>query len=903
MRITKRIIAATAAISLTVASFPGGVIALAAGQEDGRQENGDAARASVIVDETEPIPPQVQFSKESGVYGEAFDLELSFENSDAVVYYTLDGSDPSDASNERRQAYSAEGIAVRDRKGDANVLSAIDPILFDAVNVGASSDGKDFVSTVEKPADEDVDKCTVVKAVAEYPDGTCSDVITNTYFVGDIAEHIEGIRESSEAAGKKLAVISISMDANDLFDSTKGIYVKGDVFNQALAEYVKDGGRITDWKASDICRGMDANYKQKGKGWERKTHIDYFESDGQETSCEFQQDCGIRIQGNYSRSDYQKSFRLYARDEYGAKNFKYGFWDDAVDDNGDVIKKYKKVVLRNGGNCAFTTKFSDSYWQALMEDIDCDTQSARPCVVYLNGEYWGVYILQDDFCGAFMENKHGVNKDDVVIYKGDAEAIRDLGYKLDEGELPAGEENENYYFRELEEFMSAHDDLSSQEDYEAFADLVDVDSALDYFATEVWINNKWDWPGKNWSMWKSTVIDENNPYADGRWRFLIYDVEFGGISGSSDIRENTVENSRLLETGTAEYGDSNYDKPNVRCFALLMTNKDFRERFIERLESFSDGMFERQRMTDVANQFKDMYQPILQQFFDRFPTEWNGSKKTAAMVINGNGGDTYGTWKNIVTFLKGRANYIPKIAEWIREQYEEIEPTVSPTTEPTITPVVTESPEPSPGTGSPLPSPSAPAPTQSAAAPVPSSPAETAVSNPTAKPSDITTVERRLSDGTIEITEVDRDGKVFSTRYNVDGLVYLLKGDNTFCYEAQNKSALKKESVATVPGKVTAGGRKYKVTEIEAAAFKGLTKLKRVTIGENITVIGKGAFQGCKNLKRIDIKTKKLKSIGTNAIKGVNSKAVIKCPKGKKKAYKKLFTGKSGYKKKTMQLV
>ena len=115
-------------------------------------------------------------------------------------------------------------------KNDENVLSAIDPILFDAVNVKGSSDQKSFVSTISAPDKSKVDKCTVIKAAAQHEDGTYSDVVTNTYFVGDMAEHIDGISESCKAAGKDLAVMSISMDADDLFDSAKGIYVKGDTF-------------------------------------------------------------------------------------------------------------------------------------------------------------------------------------------------------------------------------------------------------------------------------------------------------------------------------------------------------------------------------------------------------------------------------------------------------------------------------------------------------------------------------------------------------------------------------------------------------------------------------------------------------------------------------------------------
>lgn len=70
---------------------------------------------------------------------------------------------------------------------------------------------------------------------------------------------------------------------------------------------------------NDQARRLPANYNQKGKDWERNAHIDYFETDGTTLDCQLQQDCGIRIQGNYSRSDLMKGLRLYARADYGKK--------------------------------------------------------------------------------------------------------------------------------------------------------------------------------------------------------------------------------------------------------------------------------------------------------------------------------------------------------------------------------------------------------------------------------------------------------------------------------------------------------------------------------------------------------------------------------------------------------
>ena len=55
-----------------------------------------------------------------------------------------------------------------------------------------------------------------------------------------------------------------------------------------------------------------------------------------------------------------------------------------------------------------------------------------------------------------------------------------------------------------------------------------------------------------------------------------------------------------------------------------------------------------------------------------------------------------------------------------------------------------------------------------------------------------------------------------------------------------------------------------------------------------MTEIGKNAFGSAKNLKSVTIKTKNLKKVGKGAFKGVNKRCVIRVPKGKAKAYRKL---------------
>ncbi len=97
-----------------------------------------------------------------------------------------------------------------------------------------------------------------------------------------------------------------------------------------------------------------------------------------------------------------------------------------------------------------------------------------------------------------------------------------------------------------------------------------------------------------------------------------------------------------------------------------------------------------------------------------------------------------------------------------------------------------------------------------------------------------------------------------------------------------------------IPSSVKISGKVYKVTSVADNALKDMGKLKKLEIGANIEHIGKGAFNGCKNLKRIVIKSKKLtlEKTGSNAFKGINSKAVIKVPKSRITSYKKIIYAK-----------
>lgn len=594
----------------------------------------------------EMIP--LTLSHESGVYQDEFTLIADYDPS-YHLYYTTDGSNP--ATSQTALLYT-NGIPISNRSQDENVVSAVSTSLI-TTNY-CYLDGNDVICRINEPANQDVDKCSVLRFALKDHEDNVHATADATYFIGTVSEHIPGISESCVAWGTDLAVISISMDYDDLFSANRGIYVRGNAFEHAYSYFCS----TTPSFSADDTRKVTANYSMKGKNWEREAHIDLFEMNADGSRQVLSQDCGIRIQGNYSRSDLQKGFRLYARNEYGEKKFNYAvFGDELKDLEGKVIDEFDTLVLRAGGNCAFLAKYNDTYWQDLARKMNIATKRSRPCVVYLNGEYWGLYVLEEDYSDDYFESHYDIDKEDVIVYKGDAESLA-LGYKLDEGELPEGETDESYYFRELLEFFDTHSDLKSDEDYVAFAKLVDVNSVKDYFAVEVWINNKWDWPGKNWSMWKAISSPPESPYADGKWRFCLYDIEFGGVSGAGDAKTNTIKEDNYKPKGLL---DMNTNNPAVLCFAYLMTNEGFRDAYCDRLLSLSDTYFEKGAALEVLSKYEDSYGPLFDQFFRRYP----GTGDANNALYGG-----YGSSKCIRDFLELRNENIQRMVDWVEKQYE-----------------------------------------------------------------------------------------------------------------------------------------------------------------------------------------------------------------------------------------
>ncbi len=482
------------------------------------------------------------FSRESGAFTDSFELTISAPDG-AKIYYTTDGSTPTEKSTEYTGA-----ITVKNRTSEPNVLAAMDKRLF----TDRYGSGRPTVN---------VDKATVIRAIA-VKDGLISAASTASYFVGITNETYSNV-----------AIMSIVTDSDNLFDSATGIY-------------------------------MLQNVDNRGKEWERPVHIDFIENNTSVLS----QDCGMRIQGGYSRSDYQKSLRFYARESYGADKFDYPLIPNVMsrDGEGRAVDSFEKFVLRNGGNDSNYVKFKDTMLQSMVSEMDFATQSGRPCIAFINGEYWGLYTLQEDYTDDYVKSHYDVKKKNVVIVKPDSQ--NNNVPKVDEGE-----DTDLVLWTDTINWMNSCD-LTDQAQYEKFKTMFDVNSLADYFAVETYITNE-DWSGKNWCVWRSREADDKNPdYSDCKWRFMLYDTEMGAYLWGN--RGESPQNNKLYQI--YESG-KNSNEPVTVILYKAMQNSEFKNLLKNSMREVAQK-YDKEIYKSTLESYKASYYPNLKKYYERFPT-------------------------------------------------------------------------------------------------------------------------------------------------------------------------------------------------------------------------------------------------------------------------------------------
>ncbi len=479
----------------------------------------------------------LSFSRGSGFFEEPFELELTADG--GTIYYTLDGSTP-----DRNSIKYETPILITDATLNDNTYS-----MRTDVSVAFDREAVERISVEEaypgyQIPDYNIDKATVVRAALYDNSGICRDIQTATYFVGF----------SDKEGYDGMSMLSIVTDPLNLFDYEKGIYVTGKDYADYVGEY-RDK-EIYIFREAYWSQWL-ANYKNRGMKWERKGVCQFFDSSGKFV---LEQECGIRIHGTSTRAYNPKSLNLYARKEYdGNKIFGADFFGTGY--------LPQTITLFQGGNDV-RTKVKDYLVSNAVKDMAIASLNYQPCVMFLNGEYWGVYWLSEKYDACYLEYYYGVNKDNVIMIKA--------------GGLAEGEKEDYKYYGKMLEFCS-ESDLTEAANYDKVCQMIDMESYIDYMAGMLYTARIIDWPSENYACWR-VKKEEEGVYGDGKWRWMIFDLNSYGFYPELDSVDWAMSNDVM--------------------FKNLMSNDMFRQQLINRIKELADTVFEAEAMDKKLDEYQ-----------------------------------------------------------------------------------------------------------------------------------------------------------------------------------------------------------------------------------------------------------------------------------------------------------
>ncbi len=474
-------------------------------------------------------PPK--FSRQHDFYNAPFKLALSSQQAEADIYYTTDASTP-DTSN---GILYSDSISIT----KTSVIRAIA-----VINDTATS----ITSTRSYIFPEDV--FTQSEDQPGYPDTW---LMPTDYMVySEISTHY----------GANPDVLAMDAVSNNIVESLKSlpiISIVTDIDNLFSKSTDADSGGIYMYSGESLGSTSSLLY-HLGRGWIRPASVEYFNSDDQDGSIDFQENCGIKIHGGASRTTYKtlkRSFKIGFKSEYGPTKLKERVFGD------DSPNQYDWLILRGGFDVRLENQVVDPWVKSSMRDIGHYAARSKFVHVYLNGMYWGMYNLSEQMDENCMRDNLGGNDSDYDI-------IKDY-YEVESGDTLAWDElissaNDPVYLADNYQVLLGNNPDGTPDP--ANEKLLNAENLIDYVML-IMYNNPWDWDNHNWVGARRKTNSEG-------FNFLVWDAE-SGLSDGSMV-------SWLIN-------DGGYNNRPSGLFSDLMKNQEFRDHFISRVNNnfFEDG--------------------------------------------------------------------------------------------------------------------------------------------------------------------------------------------------------------------------------------------------------------------------------------------------------------------------
>jgi hypothetical protein len=423
-----------------------------------------------------------------------------------------------------------------------------------------------------------INTTTVVKTKS-FQDGSLpGETYANTYF---LSEH-----------KFTLPVVSLSVNSDYFYDNTYGIHVTG-------TNGISQIGN---------CRDR-ANFNQD---WERAVYMEYFDETGVK---KISQPVGVKIAGGCTRFFPQKTFAVFAREQYGKNDLEYPFFQQKPE-----ITRFKSILLRNSGNDFNASHLRDAFLQTLVNrSIDLDYQAYQPAIVYLNGQYWGIMNIREKVDEDYFLHNYNLSNDSIDFVQGNLMSDPGYHYSAIRGSMTE--------FTDLIAFVTSNS-LTGSANYNYVVSRLDYQEYLNYMAFQIYIANT-DWPGNNLKFWKRSQ--------DGKWRWIVFDTDFG--FGATESNHQTIHFAAATDGG-------NWPNPpwSTLLFRKLLENQSFRKDFARTMLTLRNTCFQ----PDWCNYVMDSLSARIDFEMTYHKAKYGGTKN-----------DWYNELNRLKQFGANRYNFIP----------------------------------------------------------------------------------------------------------------------------------------------------------------------------------------------------------------------------------------------------
>lgn len=382
------------------------------------------------------ITAEPRFTPARGFFAEAIQVEIVSPTAGAAIYYTTDGSEPSEGNG------TLYGGPIRVEGTPQKAVGTLR-----AVAVAAGQLPSDVVThTYIFPQH--------VLAQPRNPPGwpsTWAGRAEGSDYEMDPRVVNQNPDEAYEALFS-IPTLSIVMDIDDFIGPTRGIYTHANL---------------------------------EGLAWERPCSAELILPSGENG---FQVDCGIRTQGGSSTSNYKSakfSLRLLFKGDYGPKKLRHPLFADTH------VAEFNTLVLDAHLNQTWTHPNHDQRVKAqycrdqFMSDLQNAAGGYAPhdifANLYVNGLFWGVYDIHERADTDFAASYFGGDESEYDMLKHQA------GNPANEGNLIAW----------TEMFRRARVNLRENANYLALGEYLDIPNFIDYMIVNHYGGNT-DWDHHNW---------------------------------------------------------------------------------------------------------------------------------------------------------------------------------------------------------------------------------------------------------------------------------------------------------------------------------------------------------------------------------------------------------------------